>query len=234
MPCASAASCCQHSLAGHAGCSPASRPSSWPQKHPHALSGPDQSRQCCQQHVMSTADEEAICSTRLILPILSLVMQAPACKARTNHMCLETYKIPMLAMYSQSDNAFTGPWHKYLSHCCVFIYLNIMLEKKERQRHGACNSCTLQHRTTVTSFCQQQLTNQQSMTQLVAKQTDMVGANRHGDAAGHQHRTLYSHAYDTMLVCYQPPQRGILPAGRISRQQILPAAHGGGGGDGRG
>jgi hypothetical protein len=72
------------------------------------------------------------------------------------------------------------------------------------------------------------------MTQLVAKQTDMVGANRHGDAAGHQHRTLYSHAYDTMLVCYQPPQRGILPAGRISRQQILPAAHGGGGGDGRG
>ncbi len=29
----------------------------------------------------------------------------------------------------------------------------------------------------------------------------------HSDAAGHQHRTLYPHAYDTLQACYQPPQR---------------------------
>ena len=109
VPCASAEPCCGHGLAESAGCSPASRPSSWPQRHPHALSCPDQSSQCCQQHAMSTPDDEAVYSTRLILPILGLVMHAPACKARTNHTCPDFCKVFTLAVYSQSDTTFTGP-----------------------------------------------------------------------------------------------------------------------------
>jgi len=30
----------------------------------------------------------------------------------------------------------------------------------------------------------------------------------HGDVAGHQHRTLYSHAYETMQVCCQSSDKG--------------------------
>ncbi len=71
---------------------------------------------------MRTADDDAVCFTRLILPILHPVMHATACKSRVkSHMSNpKICKLSMLAMYSQSHDAFTGPWHNKLSHCCIF------------------------------------------------------------------------------------------------------------------
>jgi len=59
----------------------------------------------------------------------------------------------------------------------IVTLLHIQNRMQGRYRHGTCNGCRLQHRKTVNAICQQWLTNQQSMTRLVAKQTGMVGAN---------------------------------------------------------
>ena len=73
------------------------------------------SRSWAQQQMM-----KLFVPTRLILPILGLVMHTTACKARTSYACLETCKLFTLGVYSQSDSAYTDPWHKQLSHCCGF------------------------------------------------------------------------------------------------------------------
>ncbi len=78
---------------------------------------------------MSSASDEAICSTRLELPILSLVMHATACKARINYACLETCQISRLRC---TVNQTTHSQAHGTTIVTLLYNQNIVLENKER------------------------------------------------------------------------------------------------------
>ena len=120
----------------------------------------------------------------------------------------ETQKSPNCSHLQRSVNEAAHSVTHGTTNCHIAAYQENTQEDKGCCRHGVCNECTLQRRSTVSAICQQRLICQQSMTRLVAKQIGMAGTIcyiHHGDAAGLQHRTLYYYAYDRLQVCTLMP-----------------------------
>ncbi len=110
---------------------------------------------------MSSAGDEAVCSTRLILPMLLPVMHATTCNSEIHVTETEITEICILLQWTANQAKHSlahgaANWH-IAAHC------EKKQENKECCRNGACNGCTLQHRSTVTAICQQQLTDQQNI-----------------------------------------------------------------------